>query len=590
MADERTHDAKPSARDRLAGMLRRDYDIGRTVDDRPFIASKTGPNVALTSGQAKARLAADFLRLFDATVGRTALDEVWQVVEGMSLDVEKTEVPLRVAEHDDDVVVDLGDPSGRCVIVTPAGWRVEHRSPVTFRRSKAMRALPEPTSGTATWDDLFAVVNVDPDHQHIYRGWLATAMIRSLPHPVVIVNGPQGTAKSTMARITTRLIDPCAVESLSPPKDAESWSTLVSARWVPNIDNVSKIDPWWADELCRTATGAGTLRRQLYSDDDVVARVLRGAVIINGITMAGANRADLAERMLPLQLTRPDTYRPESDINAHVDRIAPGMLALILDDVAAILRATGTDDVGKLRMTDFATALSHLDAATGTTALASYVTMHNDHHRDTISADPVALSLQRWMDNRTTGTWVGTASGLLRELKATRETLVNDGDIAQDSYWPSDATRMSSALTRSETLLHHVGISVERGERKRAGRTLTITRNRDAGDAERDAGDADADAQRHTEPPKSPHKTAKRDAGDAGDAKSPLLAFSGEVGGGEAKNAPRGGTASPASQRHSAPADIGPCVLCEQPTRRYGDGGNPLCPTCRPTTQKEKSA
>lgn len=52
MPDEK-HDAPkpPSARDRLARMLRRDYDIGRSLDDRAFIASRNGPNVALTSGR-----------------------------------------------------------------------------------------------------------------------------------------------------------------------------------------------------------------------------------------------------------------------------------------------------------------------------------------------------------------------------------------------------------------------------------------------------------------------------------------------------------------------------------------------------------
>ncbi|MCB9429593.1 MAG: hypothetical protein H6524_12360 [Actinobacteria bacterium] len=584
MPDEK-HDAPkpPSARDRLARMLRRDYDIGRSLDDRAFIASRNGPNVALTSGQAKSRLAADHLKLQGTTVGRTALDETWQAVEGIALDKEKIELPLRVAEHDDKVVVDLGDPSGRCVIVDPGGWRIENRSPVTFRRSKAMRALPEPTSGTATWDDLFTVVNVDPDHQQIYRGWLATSMIRSLPHPILNVTGPQGTAKSTMARITTRLIDPCAVESLSPPRDAESWSTLVSARWVPNIDNVSKIDPWWADELCRTATGAGTLRRQLYSDDDVVARVLRGAVIINGITMSGANRADLAERTLPLQLTRPQAYRPESDINAHVDRIAPGMLALILDDVAAILRAAGTDDVGKLRMTDFAAALSHLDAGTGTSALTAYTKMHEEHHQDTIGADPVALALQRWMDNRTTGSWTGTASALLKELKATRESLINAGDIAHDSDWPSDATRMSAALTRSETLLHYVGISVTRGARNSVARRLTITRSPQGGAAGRDADD---DGRRHTNGPEC-HEPANRDPGDASDTESPLLAFSGKEWGGVAGNTPPGAAAS---QRHFRSMDIGPCAKCGGPTKRYGESGDPWCASCRASTPKEKSA
>ena len=158
-----------------------------------------------------------------------------------------------------------------------------------------MRALPEPTSGTATWDDLFTVVNVDPITSRSIAGGLPP-MIRSLPHPVLNVNGPQGTAKSTMARITTRLIDPCAVESLSPPKDAESWSTLVSARWVPNIDNVSRSTRGGPTNCAAPRPGQERCAASCTATTTWWPAVLRSAVIINGITMAGARPADLAER------------------------------------------------------------------------------------------------------------------------------------------------------------------------------------------------------------------------------------------------------------------------------------------------------
>lgn len=26
---------------------------------------------------------------------------------------------------------------------------------------------------------------------------------------------------------------------------------------------------------------------------------------------------------------------------------------------------------------------------------------------------------------------------------------------------------------------------------------------------------------------------------------------------------------------------VGPCASCQEPTHRYGHGGNPLCPVCR---------
>ncbi|MFF8910526.1 hypothetical protein [Streptomyces olivaceoviridis] len=29
------------------------------------------------------------------------------------------------------------------------------------------------------------------------------------------------------------------------------------------------------------------------------------------------------------------------------------------------------------------------------------------------------------------------------------------------------------------------------------------------------------------------------------------------------------------------PSQVGPCANCQQPTHRYGHGGNPLCVVCR---------
>ena len=133
------------------------------------------------------------------------------------------------------------------------------------------------------------------------------------------------------------------------------------------------------------------------------------------------------------------------------------MLALILDDVAAILRAWhGTDDVGKLRMNDFAAALSIWMPATwhhrADVLRDDAQGAPSGHHRRGPGRAGVA-AVDGQSDNRDVG---GTASGLLRELKATRESLVNAGDIAQDSYWPSDATRIVGGANTCRRRSHHV--------------------------------------------------------------------------------------------------------------------------------------
>lgn len=59
------------------------------------------------------------------------------------------------------------------------------------------------------------------------------------------------------------------------------------------LDNVSLIEPWLSDALCRAVTGDGLVRRALYTNSDVSVLAFRRAVLLNGISLAGL-RGDLA--------------------------------------------------------------------------------------------------------------------------------------------------------------------------------------------------------------------------------------------------------------------------------------------------------
>jgi Mg-chelatase subunit ChlI len=47
--------------------------------------------------------------------------------------------------------------------------------------------------------------------------WLVAALIPEMPHPVLLLRGEQGTAKSTAAKMLTSLLDPCASQLRTAP-------------------------------------------------------------------------------------------------------------------------------------------------------------------------------------------------------------------------------------------------------------------------------------------------------------------------------------------------------------------------------------
>lgn len=510
-------DKKVSARDALVALAERDFRIGRTVDGRVFIVPNTGRNIALFGGEAKSTLASLLYKREGRAPGRSPLDEAWNVLQGLALDVEEERLPLRVSVAPDAaIIVDLGTVDGRCIRITPGAWTIENRSPVTFKRTKVTSPLPEPVRG-GTIDALWDIVNVDPAHRDIVRAKLASDLFRDIPHPIVNLRGEQGAAKTTATWILTSIIDPSAVQTLSPPRDSDSWQTTANARWVIPVDNVSRIDRWWSDDLCRTATGAGDLKRSLYTDDDVVARITRGCVVLNGISLSSALRNDLAERMLAFDLHRPHKYMTEAQVLADFQRIHPHILGAVLDDAAAVRAALPTTEAPTdLRMADFAHVLAAFDATHDTKALDMYRGMHEESVAEALESDPIARTILQWMGGR--DQWTGTSADLLGYLKPIRDKLIAANELSSSeggAYWPSDAARLSAALTRSGALLAANRITYERGKRTKNGRQITLTRQ-PTGDGGGDAG-GDADTR------KSPAERVPGVAGVAGDADSPNL-------------------------------------------------------------------
>ena len=468
----------PSARDALVDIAEEHYVISRLDDERTYLVPLDGANVALLRGDAKADLARRYRSITGKACGRAPLDEAWMTIEGIAHDAPKVSLPLRVGSTPDgSPVIDLADTAGRAIVVTADGWTIAARSPITFRRSKAMMPLDEPVTG-GTVDELFGLLNVDPCNRDLFAAWMASTLFDAIPHPAPVLTGTQGTTKSSTARGMTKLIDPCLAATQKPPRSDDEWAQTCAARWMVAVDNVSNVSEWWSDALCRTITGDGWLRRALYTDDDVVASSWRRCIILNGITLGATLRPDLAERLVLFELQRPTEWLTEREVDARLDEMRPRVLGALLDRVAAVLGVmSDVNPVRDLRMADFATFLAAHDQVTGTNSLMSY-----RHQLDTIfdaalESDAVAMSIIEFMEHRKS--WSGTTRQLLPELVA---------PINLPPEWPTTARQLSESMSRSAAMLHKVGVVWQLGRKSKGGRIGTLTR-RDVDVREGDEGD-----------------------------------------------------------------------------------------------------
>ena len=186
------------------------------------------------------------------------------------MDADPETVSLRLAEVESDagpgVVLDLGDTHGTAAVIDGDGVTVVNESPTLFRRTALTGPLPTPAedvTDAAALNELRDLLNVGDDAWPLAVGWLVASMIPSIPHPVLMLGGEQGTGKSTAARLIVGLVDPSPALLRSEPRDPEAWAMAASGSWCVVIDNVSRIPGWWSDATCwRRCTwpGRGTPR------------------------------------------------------------------------------------------------------------------------------------------------------------------------------------------------------------------------------------------------------------------------------------------------------------------------------------------
>ena len=203
-----------------------------------------------------------FFERYDRPPGNQALQDALGLLEARAeFDGPEREVYIRAAEHGGNVYVDLANEDWEVVEITPTGWRVVagEDAPVRFRRPRGMLALPQPAHQADDADSLLRrFFNVpDDDSLRLIVAWLVAALRPTGPYPVLLLQGEQGSAKSTAERLVRALVDPSAAPLRTTPRSEHDLYIAADNAHVVALDNISTLQPWLSDALCRLSTGGG---------------------------------------------------------------------------------------------------------------------------------------------------------------------------------------------------------------------------------------------------------------------------------------------------------------------------------------------
>lgn len=445
----------------LVGIAEGLYRFGVSDTGQTFAVPRTGPKVVamLRGGKLslRAQLAREFFRLHGKAAPQQALADALLVIEGVAQEAEPEELHLRVARRDGHQWLDLGDATGAAVRITPNGWTVEHEVPVLFMRTPLNSALPTPERG-GSLDELWELLNLEPDDRPLLASWLVAGLVPDIPHPALGLSGEQGTGKSTVSKFVVSALDPSPVPVRKPPKDAESWVTAAAGSWVVGLDNLSEVQPWMSDSICRACTGDGDVRRKLYTDGDLAVFRFRRLVLLNGIDF-GAMRGDLADRLMPFTLPRvSDRQRlDEEELWPLWHQRHPRILGALLDlaaSVAGVLPSVRLES--KPRMADFARIVAAVDVVLGTDALSTYLGKQAALATDSLTGDDFVVAMASAIGRD----FVGTSAALLRAVEAHMEAREH-GSWRIPKGWPRNARSLTTRLNRQAPVMRKAGWTVE---------------------------------------------------------------------------------------------------------------------------------
>jgi hypothetical protein len=368
---------------------------------------------------------------------------------------EELSTHVRVAEHGASIWIDIGDKDRRAIEVTAKGWNVRpsHEVPVRFIHPKGLLPLPVPERGGDA-EGLRDFVNVTEEDWPLMLAWLLAALRPKGPYAILVLQGLEGTAKSTTTKALRRLVDPNIADLRRKPKEPRDLNIAANNGHVIALTNLSGIPTELSDVLCCIASGEGFATRTLFTDDDEAIFTGCRPIIVNGID-ALATRGDFASRSIVLALPRLEKHRDEDEFWAAFDaakaKIFGGLLDLL---VVGLLNLPKVKIDKSPRMADF--ALWGEACLPGRAFLAAFLANQKDAAVATLENNPVATALIAFGKGK--AAWKGTATELLTELSGKFWQHVGKG---RDDNWPRTAGILSARLNRAERALEHIGIKIE---------------------------------------------------------------------------------------------------------------------------------
>lgn len=246
----------------------------------------------------------------------------------------------RVCRHDEAILYDLSESENLCVKIKGGSCKIQETPKMLFKRTNIQADQIKPDFSideTSLPQMLKKHLNIPSEKlRDLYSIWLVSCFFPDIQHMILVVYGEKGSSKSTLLQRTVQIIDPVikGAELNSIPKKSDLELRL-NASLVSAFDNVSSRQlKYLSDLFCQSVTGSVAIKKELYTNTDLISTNVRSIVLLNGTELV-ISRSDLMERaiLLPMKKLKSQIIRNENEMESafrvELSRVLGACLKLV---------------------------------------------------------------------------------------------------------------------------------------------------------------------------------------------------------------------------------------------------------------------
>lgn len=302
--------------------------VFRDANRIAYVYTPVGDTLPIHGEEVESDLKAQFYKIHDRMLTDREFNTVKGILSARACGNPIEEVHIRVVERNHVLRLDLANGSREIVVASATGWKVSKDARIPFRRPNGMLSLGAPHPGWGGWTLRDYLAYLFPRFSEsallAIAGFLIGALRPGGPFPLLQFVGGKGTLKSTTARMIKALIDPSAGDERGFPRNEQDFSIHARNCWIPLFGNISAMQQWLSDALCRLSTGGAFGTRKLYTDDEESIITLKRPAIMTGIGDV-IESSDLKDRILFVELPAVDECdrKTEAEVWATFRELQP---------------------------------------------------------------------------------------------------------------------------------------------------------------------------------------------------------------------------------------------------------------------------